>query len=509
MMKFSLIQRSWICKIIALLSGSIGTLSFSPYDIWITAILSLSGLLFITLNRTAKQASLLGFFWGLGLFGSGMNWIYVGIANCGGIPIFINIFLVMLLSAYLSIYSSLFAGLLVYFCPETCWRRLSIAAPVLWQITEFLRGWVLTGFPWLQFGYSELSGPIRGLAPVMGVDSITFLLMSISGLLVHSIHNRCAISAVVAAALLFSSWTLSKWDWFTLLPEKAVNIAIIQGNIPQSLKWSSKALSKTLKTYLHETLACIGKATIIIWPESAIPDYEFRQGTFLSMLDKYMRADNSSLITGILDACSTPQGFKIYNSVIVLGETEPYTYPAKNRYNKHHLVPFGEFIPLQNLLLPLGLLFNLPTSTFSQGYHTQPQLKFKEYRLTTSICYEIIFGKQLRDNFKPDTQFIVNLSNDSWFGHSIGPWQHFQMARMRALELGRPVIRGSNNGITAVINANGEIISKIPQFTRQVLKVNVTPTTGVTPYSRFGATPLWSITFLLGGWILLYRLRLR
>lgn len=494
-----LYKKQWARCLLALLIGATGTLAYAPFSLWGVALVSLAGLLLLIQGTRHKQAAAIGYCWGLGLFTSGVYWVYVSIQHFGGLPILLSAGLVLLLSAYLSLYPLLFATLLNRFWPTASLTKYVLAAPALWTVTEFLRGWVMTGFPWLQFGYSQIDGPLKGLAPILGVDAITFVLMLIAGLFCYSLLQRQVRIAIYAVLVLILFMPLRSVHWYTEQTDRVANIALVQGNIEQSLKWTPNQLQPTVEKYLTASHPFIGKAQLIIWPEVAIPDSEGNQEDLLKLMDNELRQERTALLTGIIDRRFNFNERAYYNTVITLGDKTPYQFQDTNRYHKRHLVIFGEYVPFESILRPLAGFFDLPMSSMNRGEDKQPLIQANGYQLASAICYEVILGRLVRENFSADADFLLTVSNDAWFGDSIGPWQHFEMARMRALELGRPLLRSTNTGVTAAINANGNVIKQIPQFEYQVLDVNVAPTSGLTPYARFGSWPLWLISafFLL------------
>ncbi|WP_348666163.1 apolipoprotein N-acyltransferase [Arsenophonus symbiont of Ornithomya chloropus] len=497
MKKIKLDQNPWSRTLISFIFGLLGTLAFSPFDIWLTAPCSLFGLQFLIINLSKKQAFLTGFSWGIGLFFSGIHWVYISISNFGGMPFIINICLIIFFIAYLSFYPALFSYILNRFFPDANVCRFIFAAPSIWQLTEYLRCSILTGFPWLQFGYTQIDGPLKNISPIFGVEMITFLLVLISNFFVFSVIKRKFIPLFLGIIILYSPIIIKNYNWITPVIQKKSQIVLVQGNITQNLKWKTEFLKNIMSIYFSLSKPYIGNADIIIWPESAIPSLELHNNIWLTSLDHILRSKKTHLITGIVDAKKNKENIKKYfNTIIVLGEKKPYQYPTKNRYQKHHLVPFGEFVPLEKILRPIAPLFNLPMSNFSSGYYYQKPLIVGNIHLNAAICYEIILGKQIRDNFQPNVDFLLSIANDAWFGNSIGPWQHLQMARMRALELGRPLLNATNNGVTAVITPYGNIQSKLPQFTRSVLYTTVIPMTGMTPYALWSHGPMWGFVIL-------------
>lgn len=421
----------------------------------------------------------------------------MSILDFGGLPVPVAWLLVLLLCAYLAIYPALCAYLVNRFSTHSASVRYFIAFPAIWLITDWLRGWVMTGFPWLELGYSQMNTPLVNYAPILGVEGITVAVCFITASLYYVYRERKFIMpAAVISLIVLSAMALQGRQWTT--PEAVKSIALVQGNTDQDEKWLPEKRADILNEYLKLSLENTD-ADIIIWPESAIPALEFQVKSYLDYVSELMRETNTTLITGIINYQRVDNIDEYYNAVIVLGQPEQHDghSPVNDRYYKNKLLPIGEFVPFEDLLRPIAPLFNLPMSSFQRGGEEQLNLSASNVHIATAICYEIAFNQTLVHTVTPDTGFILTVSNDAWFGTSIGPAQHLEIARMRAFEFQRPVIRSTNTGITAIYDAQGQEVGRIAQFEKAVLRAQVTPYQGMTPFNRYGNTPLLILAFML------------
>lgn len=469
--------------------GVLNSIAFSPYDFWPASIFSIFGLLVIVNKyKYWKKIVLLGFIWGIGNFFSIIYWIYFSIHQFFELSLLVSILLVFILSVYLALYPAIFVMLLQYFCTYINFKRFLIGAPSIWFFTEFLRGKIFTGFPWLELGYSQIDGPLKGIAPIFGVSGISYIIMIISGLFAFSWIKKQIFPGILGFSILIFLYPLTFLKWYTV-GKQYIKIALVQGNIPQSLYFDNNQINLILERYMRITEPFLKTSKIIIWPESAIPCYGKICENFLIDLDRKLKLRRSVLITGITSFYKS--GY--YNSIMLLGNNHSYKYNLTHKYNKHYLVPFGETLPIKNFFQPILKKFGIFIFSLTQGEYLQPQLNISDFYFTPAICYEIIFSEKIRANIQSNTDFLLTVSNDVWFGNTIGPWQHLQMARMRALETGKTLLRVGNNGITAIINPDGTLKTKLPQFVCDVLSEKISPSRGVTPYVFFGCIPIWII----------------
>lgn len=481
-------------SLIALLAGSAMTFAYSPFNIWPVALLGLI-VAIRQLLRFRHRAFLTGWLFGLGWFGAGISWVHVSISQFGGLPLIASIGLMALLCSYLALYPALAFYLTSRFIKPTLWP---LALPFFWVLSEWLRSWFLTGFPWLSVGYSQLFSPLSGWIPIIGETGVSALLVMLASSVVIGIQQRKYIpAALVVVVTHVAGLVLNQVEWVT--PSQSHRIAMVQGNIAQSLRWVPEQDRPTMEAYANMT-DWVWDNDLIIWPEAAVPRIEMLAQDYLVEMDNRAAEHNTAIVTGIVNY--SYESGNAWNNLIVLGkksEQDPqgnYRYFNANRYAKHHLLPVGEFVPFEDWLRPLAPLFDLPMSSFSRGDFQQTNIEANGIHLAPAICFEIAFPRQVMANINADTDMIVTVSNDAWFGHSHGPNQHLEIAQMRAKEFGIPVIRATNNGITAFIDHHGDITAALPQFEAGTLSATVTSTKGTTPYRSFGDLFMWALSII-------------
>jgi len=478
--------------LMSLLAGALAVAGFAPLGVWPLPILSLA-VLFALLARTSslRAGFVIGFVWGLGFFIAGVSWVFVSLSVYGGMPAWLAALATFLFCAFLALFPAT-VGALQARWPVPPTLRLLVLIPLAWGVTEWVRGWIFTGFPWLVTGYSQVpASPLAGYAPLVGVYGVSFLLALIAALLAWSVTTRArqaqrAWAAVAIVALGVGGQALRGVAWTT--PDGApTTVALLQGNIPQDMKWRPEKTLATLESYAR--MAAASPAQLIVLPETALPLFESDlPDAYRAGLTSLGQENGGDVLTGL--PTGSPQG-AYFNSVVSLGAA------PSQRYHKVHLVPFGEYIPLKAVWGWVIEVLRIPLSDFARGALDQRPLAIGGQRVAANICYEDAFGEEIIRQL-PEASVLVNVSNLAWFGDSFAPWQHAQMSQMRALETGRMMLRATNTGVTAIIDAQGRMLASLPLFSSGSLSGVIQGYAGSTPYVRWGNAPVLALWGMLG-----------
>jgi apolipoprotein N-acyltransferase len=484
----------WKIPAAAFLLG-VGTVGgFAPFDIFAAPIVTLAALLHLAERAAARGAAFkLGFAFGLGFFLAGVSWVYVSLHDFGAMPAPLAAAVTLLFCAYLALYPALAASAAAGV--RTDWLRRCIVFPGAWVLAEWVRGWLFTGFPWLGLGYSQAAAsPLAGFAPLLGVHGVGLALIASAGLAWHAVARGWRNPnwlPLAAAALLWMGAAVLKANSWTEPAGEPVRVSLLQGNVAQSIKWRPEQVAVTLALYKRMILA--SSAQLVILPETALPLFlQEVPRQFLQAVDRHAEANGADVLIGLPER--SRGGY--YNSVVSIGASPSQVY------RKSHLVPFGEFIPLRPLLAPVVEAMAIPLTDFSRGAPTQRPLAVAGQKVAVNICYEDVFGEEIIRQL-PEATLLVNVSNVAWFGHSIAPRQHLQIAQMRAIETGRPMLRATNTGMTAVLAPTGRVTHVAATFRNATVEAEVRGYTGTTPYVRFGNTPALglAVAFLLAGFV--------
>jgi apolipoprotein N-acyltransferase len=483
------VRNRLLTRLGALLAGAVLPLGLAPFGWYPLTLLGM--VLFAALLRGAapRQALQLGWLFGLGQFGVGVSWVYISIYLYGQAGLWLSVLVMLLLVAILALYPALLAWGLARLRIASLGAFAVLGFPAAWALSEWLRSWLFTGFPWLNLGYSQVDGPLLGFAPLLGVYGVGWLVALSAGLLLWAWRSRTPVR-LFAGVCLVSVWlggaALNQLRW-TEPGEASLRATVVQGNIPQDMKWQAEQQSATLERYVALTRQH-RDSDLVVWPETAIPAFfDQVEVEFLEPLRDELRQYGVSLLTGI--PVLERGRWEYFNAVISLDDLQ-------RLYYKEHLVPFGEYLPLRDWLAELLDFLPVPQADFSAGESGQPLLSAAGYPVGSSICYEIAFGEQLIGAL-PEAAFMVNVSNDAWFGHSLAPHQHLEMARMRAREMERYLLRATNTGISAIIDAGGGLLVRSEQSRTETISADIEPRTGATPYVRWGNRPVVAVCVLL------------
>ncbi len=481
------------------LLGASTVLAFAPFAFYPLALVAPALLFYLWLSLPARRAAWLGLSYGLGFMLFGLFWLHISISKFGGVNLPLAIVAAMLFAAMIALFYAL-AGFVAQWLAGrfdlSDTLKLTLLYPAVWVLSEMLRGYLFGGFPWLVLGYSQIDSLLSAVAPLAGVYAVSWLTLLFAGLLVLLVIGRGRARIFAAGFLLSAAAGLTAvagHSW-TRADGPSQSVRMVQANIDQEIKWQPANLLPTLELYSRMTFEA--PADLVIWPETAVPAFYHKiKNSFLGALERDLREKNMQLVLGIPFWSETQKRY--YNSMISLGSKE------MDRYDKRHLVPFGEFMPLDFLLRPLLDFMHIPMSNFQAGNAPQPLLQTGDYFAGVSICYEDVFGNE-NIQALPQAAYLINISNDAWFGDSLAPYQHLQMARMRALETSRYMLRATNTGVSAIIDDRGQLTAVSQQGQRETITGTFEPRSGITPYARFSDWMILALLCVLPGLALLF-----
>ncbi len=481
-----------ITDLLVFIAGALLTLAFAPFGGWPLAILLPVVLLWSWDNATPRRAVWRGGLFGLGLFGFGIYWIFISLHDYGNAPAPFAALATLLVVLFMALYPAVVGWLLTRWGPAPGPRRWLLVFPALWALLDWVRSWLFSGFPWLALGYSQTDAPLGQLAPYVGVFGVGWAVLFSAGLLWMLINHRPARWLALGGLVILWLGAAALGNIVWVAPAGApLRVAIIQGNIAQDQKWQPGVLDETLHRYVQLSLPEQGRSDVILWPETAIPIFYEEVRPFIGALAGRAQQDHVDYVTG-LPTGSWETGI-FHNSVASIGAT-------LNFYHKRRLLPFGEYLPLRGFFLFFRDWVTIPMADFTPGDHDQPLLRAGGQPVGVSICFEAVFGSEIRQAL-PEATWLINVSNDAWFKDSTAPHQHLQIARMRALEMGRYMARATNTGISAILDERGRIIAQGQQFKEDVIRGAVQPLRGLTPYAWVGDAPgvvLLSVLLITG-----------
>lgn len=486
-------DRPGLSRLILFALGCLTTLAFEPFGVSVLAPLVIVPLLFICVTVAPRDAAGHAFWYGFGLFLAGTYWIYISVVVFGQAPAWVALLLMLGLTLIMALWLALAGWLISHLSRGDTWLLL-LVAPAAWVIVEWLRGWVLSGFPWLALGYSQIDTGYAGWAPVAGVYAVSWAVVVSSAALLAAINSRSR-QRIIASVLVFVPWiaggALSMVDW-TEPDGDELRATILQLGIGQEQKWLRENRQRTLDYYRDGT-SVARSSDIVVWPEVAVPSLTSLESAFLAQLESDVRASGQNVFFGILEDEEDRGSRRIYNSVLRINAG------GREVYRKRHLVPFGEYFPVPEKIRDWMKMMSLPHSDLAAGNPEQDLLTLVDgTRVATMVCYEDAYAAEQLYAF-PEAGLIVNVSNDAWFGDSIAPHQHLQIARMRSLEAGRPTIRATNTGISAFIDHEGGLMRTGEQFREVAMTETIQPRRGSTPYTASGNWPVIGLSAVLIG----------